>query len=100
MGERNGYAACLFSAEALKRDPMGAWTRVFLRNPSRSVYIIAAPGAVATFAECVKEGHPLSYSRVRSLVCMEPGEAETVMPKAVPDVVDFLKRFVAKDLIK
>merc|ERR1712224_237684 len=98
--ERNGYAACLFSAEALSRDPKGAWNRVFIKNPSRSVYVLAAPGSLATFAECLREEHPLSYSRVRSLVCTEPGEVQIAMPTAVPDVAKFFERNAAKDLVE
>lgn len=98
--ERNGYAACLFSAKALQRDPHGAWTRVFTRNPSRSVYVLVAPGATDAFVQCVKEEHPLSYSRVRALACTKPQEAELAMSTAGKDVQSLLKRCVAKDLIK
>lgn len=98
--ERNGYAACLFSAEALKRDPQGAWTRLFTKNPSRSVYVFAAPDSVAAFVECLKEEHPLSYSRVRSFVCTKPGEVEIAMAKAGADVAKFLQRHAVSDLIE
>jgi len=96
--ERNGYAACLFAAEALEQDAEGAWIRVFTRNPSRSVYVLTAPGAVASFVACLKEEHPLSYSRIRSLVCTQPGEAQQAMLTAGTDVKAFLKRYVTADL--
>lgn len=95
--ERNGYAACLFSAKAMQRDPHGAWTRVFIRNPSRSVYIMTAPGGIDLLVNCVKEEHPLSYSRVRSLASAQADEVEKAILTADTDMKTLLKRCAAPD---
>lgn len=82
--EANGHAACLFSAEALARDPGRAWKRLIPNSGAHSVYIVVAPGAFSSLAAALKTEHALTYTRIRLVVPSRVQDALDVVPRGKP----------------
>lgn len=82
--QANGYAACLFSAEALVEDPAGSWDRVLRGSPASQVSVIAATGALPTAAAALAPLHELLFARFRTLCAPFEGSDAQAWPPAWP----------------